>query len=78
MAAQPQDWQRTGHNIPRAYYLKQFIPSYQPRGAALWGATALTAAIFLVQPFGWIDQTFIHPPAPEETGEADVPEAAKK
>lgn len=33
----------------QAYYLKQFIPSYQPRGAALWGATALTAAIFLVQ-----------------------------
>jgi hypothetical protein len=32
----------------------------------------------VLQPFGWIDKTFIHPPAPEETGEADVPEAAKK
>jgi len=30
------------------------------------------------QPFNWIDKTFIHPPAPEETGEADVPAAAKK
>lgn len=34
--------------------------------------------LLTLQPFSWIDQTFIHPPAPEETGEADVPEAAKK
>jgi hypothetical protein len=78
MAAQPASWQRTGQGIPRSYYLKQFIPSYNPRGAALWGATGLTAALFLVQPFNWIDKTFINPPPPEETGEADVPPAAKK
>ena len=41
-------------------------------------ATHLTRPRRLLQPFSWIDQTFIHPPSPEETGEADVPEAAKK
>jgi len=77
MSSSAPDWARTGKNIPRLYALKRMLPAVNAPGYMLWGATAATGALFLVQPFGWIDKTFIHPPPPEEEAGDDIPEAAK-
>lgn len=33
----------------QSYFIRKYIPMYQPQGAVLWGATAFTAAVFLIQ-----------------------------
>ncbi|KAK4756694.1 hypothetical protein SAY87_006821 [Trapa incisa] len=35
------------------------------QAAALWGVTAGSAALFLVQPFDWLKKTFFEKPEPE-------------
>ncbi|CAL0305345.1 unnamed protein product [Lupinus luteus] len=36
------------------------------KSAALWGVTAATGALYLVQPWGWIKKTFLEKPETEQ------------
>ncbi|KAL4620677.1 hypothetical protein ACB092_06G172500 [Castanea dentata] len=36
------------------------------QAAAFWGVTAVTSALWIVQPFDWLKKTFLEKPAPEE------------
>ncbi|KAG5035994.1 hypothetical protein AAZX31_04G204400 [Glycine max] len=36
------------------------------KAAALWGVTAVTGALYLVQPWGWLKKTFLEKPDPEQ------------
>ncbi|KAG5019321.1 hypothetical protein AAZX31_06G135300 [Glycine max] len=36
------------------------------KAAALWGVTAATGALYLIQPWGWLKKTFLEKPEPEQ------------
>ncbi|CAK8567761.1 unnamed protein product [Lathyrus oleraceus] len=36
------------------------------KAAALWGVTAATGALYLVQPWGFLKKTFFEKPEPEQ------------